>query len=182
MRIGAKLALYALTRTIGYMVMLGTMTYSYEMFIAIILGLTIGHGIFNLSSNPGEDTTACCQASDPVGRGSRVAPLDGQRFRFEVTGMTCQSCCATVQRAVESLGTAYTVVELALHTGILEVVVDCRPPDGASCAERVCGAIQDVGFDARLLGAESAAATAEVQGTTTAEEDPTAREAGTNGA
>lgn len=61
-----KLVLYACTRTMGYFVMLISMTYSVEMFLAVIIGLTVGHAIFNINTAPGEDTTPCCQADGRV--------------------------------------------------------------------------------------------------------------------
>lgn len=182
-RNGMRLVLYAVTRTIGYMVMLVTMTYSYELFIAVVVGLTLGHAIFNLSSSPGEDTTACCQASDSVlGRcevrrpEARIAPLNGEhRLRFEVTGMRCESCCGTVQRAVESLGPAYTVMELTLATGILEVAVVFGSFAGSSSsdADDVCRAIRGVGFDAQLLASAAAAVAPTARGRTSAQDAST---------
>merc|ERR1719401_895151 len=47
-----RLLLYSLTRTVGYLVMLMAMTYSAEIFLAVVLGLTIGFGLFNLRAAP----------------------------------------------------------------------------------------------------------------------------------
>eukprot|EP00927_Polykrikos_kofoidii_P082774 TRINITY_DN8318_c0_g1_i2.p1 TRINITY_DN8318_c0_g1~~TRINITY_DN8318_c0_g1_i2.p1 ORF type:complete len:803 (-),score=123.24 TRINITY_DN8318_c0_g1_i2:490-2862(-) len=48
-----RLMLYAFTRTLGYGVMLLTMTYSGELFLAVIFGLTLGHALFNLEDDDG---------------------------------------------------------------------------------------------------------------------------------
>merc|ERR1712173_268972 len=55
------LGLYTLTRAPGYLVMLIAMTYSVELFLAVLVGLTVGHWLFNLDVAAGEDLTACCQ-------------------------------------------------------------------------------------------------------------------------
>jgi len=44
-----RLFLYSVNITLGYLVMLAAMTYSFEIFFAAILGLTIGHRIFSLN-------------------------------------------------------------------------------------------------------------------------------------
>lgn len=41
---------YASTTTLGYLMMLVAMTYSYELFLAAIGGCTLGHALFNMSS------------------------------------------------------------------------------------------------------------------------------------
>jgi len=74
----SRLLLYAMTRTMGYLIMLVSMMYSYEMFMALILGLTLGHGFFNLSAPPGEDATPCCQAG-----GSQACSCTGSASGFD---------------------------------------------------------------------------------------------------
>ena len=57
-RIAARLrniGLYAASRTLGYVVMLMTMTYSYEMFIAVIAGWLL-FSEFAVGSDPAEAT------------------------------------------------------------------------------------------------------------------------------
>eukprot|EP00397_Hematodinium_sp_SG-2012_P011164 GEMP01011295.1.p1 GENE.GEMP01011295.1~~GEMP01011295.1.p1 ORF type:complete len:570 (+),score=112.74 GEMP01011295.1:78-1787(+) len=57
-----KMSLYMCNVTLGYLVMLATMTYSYEYFFAAILGLTIGHYLFNVDDKASPlATTACCR-------------------------------------------------------------------------------------------------------------------------
>lgn len=74
------LAAYAGNVSVGYLVMLGAMTYALEIFAAVILGLTLGHAMFSLgdSSVRFSATTACC-----AGRGTPYAPQalsDGPTF------------------------------------------------------------------------------------------------------
>jgi len=64
-----RLSLYTVNVTLGYLVMLATMTYAVEMFFAAIIGLSIGHLIFSLNDKSAvvSQTTACC-----LGRTSAV--------------------------------------------------------------------------------------------------------------
>ena len=58
--------------TLGYFLMLAAMTYQGEIFIAVIVGLTVGHVTFNLKQPVGESVDACCvencceQPEEPV--------------------------------------------------------------------------------------------------------------------
>jgi hypothetical protein len=45
---------------LGYLVMLAAMSYSGEMFLAIVLGLGIGHFIFNVQEPPSGKAEPCC--------------------------------------------------------------------------------------------------------------------------
>eukprot|EP00392_Amoebophrya_sp_AT5.2_P013970 g14103.t1 len=45
---------------VGYLIMLITMIYSLELFLAVVLGLAIGHFLFNSKAPVGESVTACC--------------------------------------------------------------------------------------------------------------------------
>jgi hypothetical protein len=40
--------------------MLAAMTYSVELFLMVICGLTIGHMVFNMSLPPTHSTDPCC--------------------------------------------------------------------------------------------------------------------------
>uniref|UniRef100_A0A7S4QLB2 HMA domain-containing protein n=1 Tax=Alexandrium monilatum TaxID=311494 RepID=A0A7S4QLB2_9DINO len=165
-RQAGRLMLYALTRTMGYIVMLFAMTYSAELFIAVLIGLTIGYACFNLTSPPGEDISLCCQAGSQGGRRQLQASaslVDGQAdngslvLRFEVKGMTCDACCGTVRRAVGTLDCVRCVMGLSLATGLLEVCLTAADGDIAAAtlehdADMIKTAVEDVGFQAKLLG------------------------------
>merc|ERR1719159_2033697 len=59
-RRAAIVALFGLNIASGYFAMLVAMTYSVELFICMILGLVIGHGIFNTGAAVGESVDPCC--------------------------------------------------------------------------------------------------------------------------
>ncbi len=60
------LFLFSLNLTLGYLAMLVAMTYSIELFFFVILGLLIGHGVFNLNIAVGESIDPCCASQNDV--------------------------------------------------------------------------------------------------------------------
>jgi copper chaperone CopZ len=156
------LLLYVGSRALGYFVMLVAMTYSAELFIAVLVGLTIGHALFNLSSPAGEDMTACCQGGSrglppstmqaySIGQPAKIPPASpavAARVRFIVSGMTCGDCVNTVRRVVEVLREVKCLTELSLESGLLEVEfhVASSLQDRLVCIQHVCGAVEGVGF------------------------------------
>merc|ERR1719495_2499248 len=58
-RVGV-VALFGVNIASGYFAMLVAMTYSVELFICMIIGLVIGHGIFNTGAVVGESVDPCC--------------------------------------------------------------------------------------------------------------------------
>ncbi len=60
------LFLFGLNLTLGYLAMLVAMTYSIELFFFVILGLLIGHGMFNLNTAIGESIDPCCASQNDV--------------------------------------------------------------------------------------------------------------------
>jgi hypothetical protein len=64
LRVG-MVGVYAVQVTLGYMLMLIAMTYEVELFLMVVLGLTAGHGVFNLSAPVLESAEACCAGFDP---------------------------------------------------------------------------------------------------------------------
>lgn len=153
------LTLYAGNRAVGYFVMLITMTYSVELFIAVLFGLSIGHALFNMALPADGDLTPCCQDLSGVeqslvpGQNGLPRPL-GQaatpsgKLRFVVTGMTCSACLITVRNAVEAVGVVQAVTEFSLSSGELEVELKSAigAQDHFASVEPVCRAVQDVGF------------------------------------
>ena len=61
------LVLYGVQQVMGYFLMLVVMMYQTELFIMVILGLVVGHAIFNLNGLPpvGESADMCCQRGAP---------------------------------------------------------------------------------------------------------------------
>lgn len=159
-----RLSMYALTRMLGYLVMLLTMTYSYEMFLAVIVGLTVGYGLFNMSeAGADEGTTACCT---PGGGGTprpflAVSPGSMSRvahesctYRLSVTGMSCGICEDTVQNAATKIPGVLSAVANA-PSGKMEVGLSptLHEEEQRHAVEQVCSALADVGFDAKLTEA-----------------------------
>merc|ERR1719500_411390 len=52
--------LFALNIGSGYLAMLVAMTYSVELFICMVVGLVVGHAIFNTEAAVGESVDPCC--------------------------------------------------------------------------------------------------------------------------
>lgn len=147
-----RLCLYAASRALGYFVMLVSMTYSVELFFAVLIGLTLGHAIFNIQVAAGEDMTACCQAQANSKKVAIRPKPPGEDLlaagaTLTVSGMTCNACVDTVRRAVESIDEVDKVVELSLSSG--RVVVNFQKPPklpAQELVEKVCEAVEDVGF------------------------------------
>ena len=55
----AMATLFVVQATLGYFLMLVAMTYQGELFIAVILGLGLGHAAFNVGAPVRESTGAC---------------------------------------------------------------------------------------------------------------------------
>jgi len=55
-------ALFGASVTVGYIIMLATMTYSYELFASVVIGLVIGHALFTAPDKKNNEPirTACC--------------------------------------------------------------------------------------------------------------------------
>merc|ERR1719483_310147 len=59
-RRAAIIFLFALNIASGYLAMLVAMTYSMELFICMVVGLVLGHAIFNTEAPVGESVDPCC--------------------------------------------------------------------------------------------------------------------------
>lgn len=141
-----RLALYFVSRALGYLVMLATMTYSAEFFLAVLIGLTLGHYVFNLRVPAGKN----------ISPGKDLAvqlPVDAQGLVFSVKGMTCESCVGTVRRAVEALTIVHSVTQLSWSTGTMTVVLQRLVGLNAAAvaAEQIAEAVESVGFTAECL-------------------------------
>ena len=115
----ARILLYLLHRTVGYLAMLLAMTYQTEIFFAVLVGLSIGYAIFNLRDPIGEGETACCNTTQgrvmnggvngvlpqASSSGSQGMLLSGSKpqLRMVVDGMTCRSCSHTLERALSQM-------------------------------------------------------------------------------
>lgn len=149
-----RLLLYTSSRALGYVVMLISMTYSAELFISVLVGLTIGHALFNLNSQVGEDMTACCQGGSRVpnmekkslNAASTSSSTSSGQVRFIVTGMSCGACINTVRQAVGVLSEVQSITDSCLESGLVDVEFRGSMALQA-CIQRVIQAVEDVGFD-----------------------------------
>jgi len=78
------IVLFGFNIAAGYLAMLVAMTYSVELFICMVIGLVIGHAIFNTSAPVGESVDPCCASqvigpsNDSLGSDSSHMPQDGE--------------------------------------------------------------------------------------------------------
>mmetsp|Transcript_19798 Transcript_19798/g.24144 ORF Transcript_19798/g.24144 Transcript_19798/m.24144 type:complete len:290 (-) Transcript_19798:1649-2518(-) len=56
----SMVTLYSAQVTLGYLAMLIAMTYAIVLFIMVVLGLTIGHALFNMGATVTENRDPCC--------------------------------------------------------------------------------------------------------------------------
>ena len=122
--------------TLGYFLMLVAMTYQGELFIAVIAGLGLGHGAFNVHA-PVAGTDACCVEPAPPtakqqggGGGevkveARVAAAAVEAAPpvttvLAVEGMTCDGCTATVVAALAAVP-GVEAVQVSLSEGTATV-------------------------------------------------------------
>lgn len=57
------ITIFGLKLVLGYLAMLVAMTYSFELFLFVIIGFVIGHAIFNINSDLGQSIDPCCSSS-----------------------------------------------------------------------------------------------------------------------
>ena len=69
----AILSCFAFSLVLGYLAMLVAMTYSVELFLCVVAGIVIGHGVFNLGGPVGETVDPCC-ASQNVATKTEIKP------------------------------------------------------------------------------------------------------------
>ena len=124
--------------TLGYFLMLVAMTYQGELFIAVIAGLGLGHGAFNVHA-PVAGTDACCvEPAPPTAKqqgekevltevSARVAagvtPVEAAppvTTVLAVEGMTCDGCTATVVAALAAVP-GVDAVQVSLSEGTATV-------------------------------------------------------------
>lgn len=64
--------LYVAQITVGYSLMLAAMTYSIEIFLAVVLGLGTGHHFFNKEQIVTERPDPCCGDAGPEGTSTKT--------------------------------------------------------------------------------------------------------------
>ncbi|CAD7961879.1 unnamed protein product [Amoebophrya sp. A25] len=100
-----KVSLFAGNMFIGYLVMLITMTYSVELFLAVIIGLGIGHFAFNSQAPVGESVTACCAGrNNPQTLRQTLFALQEQENRNTLEGAEDQEAFLSADHAAPIFG------------------------------------------------------------------------------
>lgn len=130
--------LYGVQLAVGYFLMLAVMTYSYELFVAAVAGVTVGHGLLR----------------SPFERRSSAAVASGE------------SCCAGLEDAYRSLGGAgRTTATLKVHVtceacvcGVTAALLAVEGVDGASVdlASSTATACGSAPLDALLAAVDAA--------------------------
>lgn len=135
--------LYTAHRVVGYAIMLIAMTYSVEMFVAVILGLTTGYVMFNKNRATVEGETACCtgvtlaQGSSGSARKGEAPSVRVHALRFNIEGMTCMACVKSAQSSIEKIPGVQRV-KVDLRSGSCEVLYsESEEVTLAMCSEEV---------------------------------------------
>ena len=128
--------LFGLNLVLGYLAMLVAMTYSIELFICVVIGLMIGHFIFNTKSVIGESVDPCCASQNQQGGSSpNLAVNRGNGNGFQTISRTpCEPegemdsdheelCCHTRNQQDEESGTrSGTISGTRSGTRSLEII------------------------------------------------------------
>merc|ERR1719433_122060 len=125
--------------TLAYLAMLATMTFSVEMFCAIVLGLGLGHIVFKMPSRTSGRVADALQDSELGGVGAELIAL-------RVDGMTWSQCTNAVERALRAVpGVVHVSVFLENGEGRAEVKLHDR------MVRSLLAAVETVGFTAVAL-------------------------------
>lgn len=125
--------------TLAYLAMLATMTFSVEMFCAVVLGLGLGHMVFKVPSRTSGRVADAPQDSELGGVGANLIAL-------RVDGMTCSECTNAVERALRAVpGVVHVSVSLENGEGRAEVKLH------DSMVRPLLAAVETVGFTAVAL-------------------------------
>ena len=78
---------------IGYALMLIAMTYRVELFLAVMVGLTCGHVMFNMHGPVEESIDACCVEG----------PVSVKHLRVDISPIVCSGCVRECKSVLEQL-------------------------------------------------------------------------------
>ena len=81
--------LFGLNLIGGYLAMLVAMTYSIELFACVVLGLCLGHLVFNTKSAVGESIDPCCASQGPSTLAVSNNALNGTANHVPLTRTPC---------------------------------------------------------------------------------------------
>merc|ERR1712029_472405 len=114
----AIIALFGVNIASGYFAMLVAMTYSVELFICMIVGLVIGHGIFNTGAVVGESVDPCCASQ-------RDAPASESLLKRDTTDQ-CLVMMTTVTVAVRKVPSMVQCqVEMQNMNTVMVMLIKC---------------------------------------------------------
>lgn len=164
--------LHTFRMTLAYLLMLATMTFSLEMFGAVVFGLGFGHMVFKRNGRQDQagmsGPSPCCSHGSPTRVGVSVPPrtsghlahahqdaeLGGangsglaELVTLRIDGMTCSSCTRTVEGALLAVP-GVIQVSVSLDRGEGRAVVRLR--DRLEKTSALLAAVDDVGFTAVL--------------------------------
>ncbi|CAK0795863.1 unnamed protein product [Prorocentrum cordatum] len=159
------LLFHAVSLVLAYLAMLFVMTYSIEIFSAVIVGLALGHKVAGAVARSrawdlGGGSPCCRLATEAAvsarssrrpassaaaaGAESTSSKEDLATVRLSVKGMKCDPCAQTVRRALEGVE-GVRRAKVSLQGASADVL--CVPSD--TTIEMLCEACSGVGFDAR---------------------------------
>jgi copper chaperone CopZ len=143
--------LYSVQVVLGYLLMLIAMTYQVELFIAVILGLGLGHTVLNTSAPVPETSDPCCVPPVPPTAITASMPLKtiatdagdfkpstyaagkpaGPPYRCVVRAapVSCEGCCAVICSALRSLDGVTSCSASLDGTVQVEMSVDLPPSE-----------------------------------------------------
>jgi copper chaperone CopZ len=147
---------FAVQVTLGYLVMLAAMTYQGEIFIAVIVGLSVGHFCFNVRAPVAESVDACCVepvSTDTTSRQSRqrrdlIAVAGEHTLASSTPRELPDPAASSVSLAASGTAEPHALAEVALvetqtqHENILELRV--RPVTCQECVHTIVGALVEV--------------------------------------
>jgi len=146
---------YGIHMAIAYFLMLAAMTYSVEIFVAVILGLMLGRFCFNRRAGAAGEGEPCCEATSMpqpkpakmsyVANDTPMVPTAVTPTRtLELVGLTCEKCQNKCLKALNAVPGTYSVSITLVPGGIstAEVLGD------ADAAEWI-NAITNLGYSCR---------------------------------
>ena len=130
--------LFGLNLVLGYLAMLVAMTYSIELFCCVVLGLCLGHLVFNTKSAVGESIDPCCASQGPSTLAVSNNALNGTANHVPLTRTPCdlEGQIDSSDNEEELRPTAATAGPCACPSNGTQTTVDDeekRPPSYTQC-------------------------------------------------
>lgn len=130
--------LFGLNLVLGYLAMLVAMTYSIELFCCVVLGLCLGHLVFNTKSAVGESIDPCCASQGPSTLAVSNNALNGTANHVPLTRTPCdlEGQIDSSDNEEELRPTATTAGPCACPSNGTQTTVDDeekRPPSYTQC-------------------------------------------------